>query len=505
MRSALTLLLAVTAGTTVIAQLPRDLGGLLRKMPSLEEYVSGTPPLSTGFDDAIGQSPILDRKDAHKAQPLRSLPRTRTGGFVLKPGLWEGVLQSYCLRPATYAPGKGEGYLYAPTKGSRAGAIRTILSASVAHPEIAQTDIQMLLWAILSRSKIATMPAKMQATAHALLSASDIRAIDLDALGLINAAERTRLFGGLPAPVTRTLTVEANLRDRFTRTTVTYDEVERIAVLSGVAPENDSRRIRRGQWSRHPAGYYIRYDPDGFLQTRVQVLVPDRVVVTRDRLNRITSIEDRRGGRTETVYNDTVPARTAPGDPGLKAYAFKTIRFVRRGSGGKPEVLEFQGQGWTFHRSKPRARQAASASGLGVMAAIRSTGRSMLELLQEGSFDRWSERAEQARDIHDRYEFYRDRAGHATGDPGADSVDELEDRDHYRDGVDAATRGDLGDRLDWIIDHQERENAALEHATSILDGLPTTSTTDDSVFDPPSGLAVPSGGGQRLGISGRFR
>jgi len=497
MRSALTLLLVVTAGTTAIAQLPRDLGGLVRKMPSLEKFVGGTPPLSTSFDDTIGQNPILDRKDGHKAQPLRSLPRTRTGGFVLEPGLWEDVLQSYCLRPATYAPGKGEGYLFAPTKGSRSGAIRTILSASVAHPEIAQSDIQMLLWAILSRSKIATMPAKMQATAHALLSASDIRAIDLDALDLINAAERTRLFRGLPAPVTRTLTVEAELRDRFTRTTVTYDEIERIAVLSGVAPEDNSKRIRRGQWSRHPAGYYIRYYPDGFAQTRVQVLVPDRVVVTRDRLNRITSIEDRRGGRTETVYNDAVPPRTAPGDSGLKAYAFKTIRFVRPGSNGKPEVLEFQDQGWTFHRSKPRTRQAAalSASGLGVMASIRSTGLSMLELLQDGFFDRWFERAEQARDIHDRYEFYRDRADHATRDPDADSVDELEDRD-------TATRGDLGDRLDWIIDHQERENAALEHATSILDGLPTTSTTD---FDPPSGLAVPSGGGQRLGVSGRFR
>ena len=135
MRRAATLLLVVTAGTAAVAQIPRDLGALARKVPSLDKYVSGTPPLTTGFDDTVGQSPILDRKDGHQPQPLRNLPRTRAGGFVLKPGLWEDVLQSYCLRPATYAPGKGEGYLFAPTKGSRAGAIRTVLSASVAHPE----------------------------------------------------------------------------------------------------------------------------------------------------------------------------------------------------------------------------------------------------------------------------------------------------------------------------------------------------------------------------------
>ena len=137
-----------------------------------------------------------------------------------------------------------------------------------------------------------------------------------------------------------------------------------------------------------------------------------------------------------------------------------------------------------------------------VVSAAFRPGPASLAL--QGGFERWGERAEQAQDIHDRYEFYRDRADRATDDASEDSVDELEDTDHYRDGIDAATSGDPGDRLEWMIDHQERENAALEWAITVLEGLPTTSTTDDPpAWEPGGGVAVPSRGGQTLGISGR--
>lgn len=111
-------------------------------------------------------------------------------------------------------------------------------------------------------------------------------------------------------------------------------------MLSGVAPADNTNAIRRGQRSRHPRGFFIRYFPDSFADTKVEILVPERVVVTRDRLNRIIAIEDGRGGRTETVYNDAVAPRPHPRDARLKADAFKTIRFIRRRAGGAPDVHE---------------------------------------------------------------------------------------------------------------------------------------------------------------------
>lgn len=130
MRALLTLVLVAVMPMVAAAQLPRNLGGIARQLPSLDGLLRARP-LTTDFDDTARQQPVLDRKESRRqARPLRSLPRTARGGFILQPGLWEGTFQSYCLRTATYAPGKGDGYLYAPVKGSRATAIQTILAAS---------------------------------------------------------------------------------------------------------------------------------------------------------------------------------------------------------------------------------------------------------------------------------------------------------------------------------------------------------------------------------------
>lgn len=502
MRAFVTLVLMVVLPAMAAAQLPRDLGGLARQVPSLNSWLRGAP-LTTSFDDAGRQVPVLDRKETPRpARPLRSLPRTATGGFRLQPGLWADTFESYCLRTATHAPGQGDGYLLAPIKGARSGAIQAILQGTVKHPTVPRGDVQMLLWAILSRVRVSEMAPKLQAAARALLPPNEIRAINASGHDVLTAAERAGLRG-LAAPVRQALEIESALRYQFSRADVTYDEVERIAVLSGVRPEDNRNAIKRGQWSRDPRGYFIRFFPDSFANTKVEILVPGRVTVTRDRLNRITAIEDARGGRTETVYNDAVPPRTHPKDSRLKAYAFKTIRFVRLGAGGQPEVHEVHDRGWTFHRSRPRTRVASVAPMMGLVnAAFRLPGRAVAAF--QGGFDDWAERAEQAQDIHGRYDFYRERAERATDAPSADAVDELEDTDHYRDGTEAATSVDPGDRVEWIIDHQERETGALEWAISVLEGLPTTSTTDDPpAWEPGGGVAVPSRGGQTLGISGR--
>lgn len=501
MRPLVTLVLVIVP-VLVAAQLPRDLGGLARQVPSLDSWLRGAP-LTTSFDDTGRQQPILDRKETRRTpQSLRTLPRTATGGFRLQPGLWSDTFESYCLRTATHAPGQGDGYLLAPIKGARASAIETILQNTVRHPQVPRDDAQMLLWAILSRVRVSAMAPKLQNAARALLPPNEIRAINASGLDMLAAAERTRLLRGLAAPVRQALEIESELRYRFSRADVTYAEVERIAVLSGVRPPDKTNAINRGQWSRHPRGYFIRFFPDSFARTRVEILVPEKVTITRDHLNRIIALEDARGGRTETVYNDAVPPRRHPRDSRLMAYAFKTIRFIRPGAGGKPEVHEIHDRGWTFHRSRPRSRGASAAPFMGVVNAAYRIPESSFGT--QGGFDDWAERAEQAQEMRDRYDFYRERADRATDPPSEDAVDELEDTDHYRDGIDAATSGDPGDRLEWIIDHHERQAGALEWAISVLDGLPTTSSADDApAWEPGSGVAVPSRGGQTLGISGR--
>jgi hypothetical protein len=119
-------------------------------------------------------------------------------------------------------------------------------------------------------------------------------------------------------------------------------------------------------------------------------------------------------------------------------------------------------------------------------------------------WDGWAERAQEAWDNWEDAEWLRDRADATTTEGDDDSVDELGDTEHYGDGIEAVLTGGPDDRLEWIIEHQERENEALEAATVVIDTLPTTSTTDDSpIWDPGGGVGMPSGGGQTLGVSGR--
>jgi len=398
---------------------------------------------------------------------------------------------------ATWAPGAGDGYLWAPIRGARAGAIATILRTSVQHPNIPQSDIQMLLWAILSKTRVSEMSPKLQAAARALLPASEINAINVNGLQVLNAADRTSLFRNVTGPIKQTLEIESDLRYQFSRGNANYDQIEKIAILAGAPPAQNRNAIQRGQWSPHPGGYFVRYYPDSFARMKVQVLRPAPVRIVRDQLNRIVSVEDSRG-RTETTYNDAIAPRPHPTNKRLKAYAFKTIRVTRPGKGGAPEVLEFKDQGYTFHQSSPRRRGVIAMVVEGVRDAVTQLTGTPLEARQDWAG--WAERAGHAREVYEDADYLRERAEAASTTGDASSVDDAADAAHYREGVRVVFVGDTSERVSWITEMNERFTNMLEYAISVLQGLPDGSDT----YDPGGGVAVPSHGGQTLGGSGRF-
>jgi hypothetical protein len=499
MRVVLTLVLATTLTSVVSAQLPRprDLANVVRTLPSLDRLMKNRP-LETSFDHTLGQLRILDRLDI-KRQPgdMKRLARTSNGSFLLQPGLWEATFESYCLRTATWAPGAGDGYLWAPIRGSRAGAISTILRSSVRHPNIPRGDIQMLLWAILSKTRVSEMPPKLQAAARALLPASEINAINVSGVQAMEIADRTRLFRGVTGPIKQALEIESDLRYEFSKANANYEQIERIAVLSGTPPPQNRNAIKRGQWSPHPGGYFVRYFPDSFANLKVQVLKPAPVRIERDQLNRIVLMEDSRGTKTEIAYNDAIGPRPHPTNKRLTAYAFKTVRITRRNASGAPEVVEYKDKGYTFHQSRPRRRGMVALAADGVRWALTFVTGTPLEARQ-GWLD-WFERAEQAHELYEDGEYIRDRVEATTTTGDSSSVDEAGDVGHVRDGVIVIVVGDTSDRVGFITEMQENFNEMLEYAISVLQGLPDGSDT----FDPGGGVAVPSGGGQTLGGSGR--
>jgi hypothetical protein len=76
---------------------------------------------------------------------------------------------------------------------------------------------------------------------------------------------------------------EQQLRGMLTSLTAKYEEIERAAVLFGRPREDKSvQKIPKKRWSYHPDGYYIRFDPNGYSETTVEVYVPEILEVSRD-------------------------------------------------------------------------------------------------------------------------------------------------------------------------------------------------------------------------------
>jgi hypothetical protein len=277
-RAAAAALLIFTATAPVSA--PAQLGGLgglgdklKKKTPNL---LGDKQPITTSLPDAKWGDPSKDGFTPREAQrSLMTLQRTPNGGFVLQPGFYQFVDQSYCLKAGTHGPGGGDGYLFAPPKGPAEDAVMTIVRNSVNRPEIPQQKIQQLLWAIIARAKFEDLSGDLKATASQLLTPRQLAGLNRSALDVLHGNALTDALGGVPEPLRQIAQAESRLRQMLTTPGASFAEMERVAVLSGNAPMGPgSQNIPSGRWSIHPDGYYVRYLPSGYSTTRVEIWVP---------------------------------------------------------------------------------------------------------------------------------------------------------------------------------------------------------------------------------------
>jgi hypothetical protein len=253
------------------------LGGLGDKLKRRTPNILGDrAPITTSLSDARWGDATKDGFTPREPQrSLMTLQRTPNGGFVLQPGYYTFQDQSYCLKAGTHGPGGGDGYLFAPPKGPAEDAVMTIVRNSVNRPEIAQSRIQQLLWAIIARAKFEDLSPELRATASQLLTPRQLASLNRSALDVLHGNALTDALGGVPEPLRQIAQAEASLRQMLTTPGATFEQMERVAVLSGNAPRGPgSQDIPSGRWSLHPDGYYVRYLPSGYSSTRVEIWVP---------------------------------------------------------------------------------------------------------------------------------------------------------------------------------------------------------------------------------------
>lgn len=310
------------------------------------------PALSTGLADVTTDVPFLDGLEPQVILPMTLLPRTREGAFVLRRhGVFEFHAQSYCLHAGKHGPGRGEGYAYAPLAGPEAEVIRSVLRRSYQHPEIPQHKVQVLLWAILARTRLRDMSPSMWQTAGQLLTPSELIELNGGALGLIPGFLRRRLRERLPEELQEAVETGQRLREALTTGQAMFEEIERIAVLAGEAGIGEgSRSIPEGRWSYDRRGFFVRYLPSGYSHTQIQVYFPGRLRIERDSAGRIATLADERGNRLEVEY-DAGSWRGFPEDGApLQGCAFKAIRFQCQGDLGSTASSTWEGPdlGWTL-------------------------------------------------------------------------------------------------------------------------------------------------------------
>ena len=261
------------SGTCIFPVLAQPKGSIFNEL-ILNKWLKNEP-INTSFRDASKQSELPESfGNGQKFRAMHRQNRSSTGAFLLKPGFYELKSRSFCLRAGTHGPSSGDGYLFAPLLGRQQDIVREVLTRSEAHPEISQQDVQILLWAIIARCDFRTMNLQLIDVCRKLMKPAHMARLNKKlimefALAAINSPQLT-------ASVMNVLQTENQIRGLIGQSNATFLDLERLAVLAGPA-RIDNPEYRQGRWSKHPDGYYVRYYPQHYSRTIIQVYVPESI------------------------------------------------------------------------------------------------------------------------------------------------------------------------------------------------------------------------------------
>jgi hypothetical protein len=265
-------------------------------------------PITTTFDDAIYEAPALHDFEPEEMEyrPMDIQPKAPGGGYILQSGVYTINAKSFCLRGYTHGPTRGDGHLYAPLKGQKADLIQAILERYGNQPNLDQRNIQVLLWAIISGADMNKLGEQHAATLHQLFSPQEL--LEFQGRDMLKgfAQDQLRTLKKMAignTKLSKVLEADTEIR-RLVVQNRPFEEIERIAILPGIAPARDMvREVSKGRWSYHPNGFFVRFFPKGYPQTRVDVYVPHEGDLAFDAAGRPRIIENDTPKVKEVIFN----------------------------------------------------------------------------------------------------------------------------------------------------------------------------------------------------------
>lgn len=443
-------------------------------IPGLRDLMRGESPLTTTFSDAYQGLEFLDGWDPNSFIEFRSLSeaeKTDTG-WQLDPGYYTGVIHTFCAHAGTRGPSQGLGYVYAPYKGARAELLKNVMRR---YPTsgVSQQNAQLLVWAILARAKMGDLTGGAREAATRLLEPQEMAMLQTGSLDFLDDRIMREVLGPVDSALRPIYQAENQLRGMLYQANRPFADLERIAVLPPVTDPSEFL-IQGGRWLWHPDGYAIRYQPSGYSRTSVEIVVPRPFNIVRDARNRIVRMEMPDGWYSEVEYDDTVAPQSVPDDPDIRAFKFKRVTWVAPPDESGERTYTVEDEGWCFV-TNPRLTAFDE-----FFASISPP--------QDGWFDNWVGRLRHGRERWDQMQEARRQSERLDRIlRGESSPDDFLDTGHYRDGLNTV-RGTPADRINWLTEHQARQNEALLHATNVIASL----GTEGANYDPSDTLIVPA-------------
>ena len=466
-----TAILALTLSAHAQISLPKP--KLDIPIPGLDNLLKGEPPLSTTIKDAkIWGWPNFSKVQLTSPITLTDADRDDNNLFTLKPGHYKMTLKSFCGKGYTYGPTQGEGYVWGPWKGSKATFIQTLLKSYNAKPEVPQRNVQLLIWSILAKVKPQDMGNEAKSALLALVGEDGMNILKDGAADYMTGKVADELYKKASKELRPLLEYDNKIRGLNREANATYADFERLSVLK--APADIKSEIAGGIWNISPKGYMIRYQPHGYSQTDVEVIVPRIAHFTRDSIKRVTQVRWDDGMSIDIAYSDQ-PAQAITGESDLKVYFVSQVKIQMPGS-AEPIISTKSDY---ILKGIPKKRTLAQTLNFRLFVAIPRQD--------------WLGRAERARDLHDRIETYEEWYNRTQRIERGDEPSEgVFDSNHISDLIDSLFGG-TDDRLEQIGETHGRLAEHLAHATAMIDGLPGSSTVD-----PGEGIATPGSGGRQL-------
>lgn len=364
------------------------------KLPSVEEMLFKDEPALTsslkdvkffGVQNLDGWVPI-------NPTSLIGKERDSRGAWVLDEGQYDGWIHSFCCRSASYGPSKGMGYVDGPWKGSKAKVLNDLAHRYSMSTNVDQRDFQLLVWAIIARAKPEDWQGGAKVAADKLFTKKDWEAFSKGALDGLAQEALAPMMRKVDNALRPAYEAENQVRSMVTKLNSPFEDIERLMVLAA-PPELDSS-VSAGRWMWSPYGYAMRYMPQGYSKTHLQIAVPHARKFDLDDKGRVTRLECPPGYISEYRYDDSKQPAACPDDAKLMAHALSNVKITVQ-QGGLPRSVEFSPQGFVFvgNPSKPSQRRT---TGEDLFAGLFATPA-------QGWFSGWQPRLERAYDAYNTY------------------------------------------------------------------------------------------------------